>query len=177
MTQERGFSLVESLVATALAVLLITLALPSLQELRERNRVAASANLLLAHIQLARLRAVMDASHIVICPSTDGAICTNDAHAWSQGWLVFKDRDYSQPPQFDPGDDSLLLAQRNDPGWAQVRGSPAYIRYHPSGYATNRTLTLCARSAPQYARAIIISIAGRARVSSTAADGSRLACT
>ncbi len=177
MTQERGFSLVESLVTVTLLVVLASLALPALQELRERNRVTASANQLLAHIQLARLRAVLDASDVVICPSTDGAICASDARAWSQGWLVFMDRNPQQQPQFDPDDDSLLLVHRHDPGGAQVYGSPAYIRYYPSGYATNRTLTLCARSAPQHTRAIIISIVGRARVSSAAADGGTLTCS
>ncbi|HXG28158.1 MAG TPA: GspH/FimT family pseudopilin [Nevskiales bacterium] len=164
MTQERGFSLVESLVAVALLAVLAGLALPALQELHERNRVVASANLLLTHIQLARLRAVLDASDVVICPSADGALCAHDAKAWSQGWLVFRDQDYSQPPQFNPDSDNLLLAHRNGPGGAQVRGTPAYIRYYPSGYATNRTLTLCTTAAPQHARAIIISVVGRARV-------------
>jgi type IV fimbrial biogenesis protein FimT len=176
MTQARGFSLVEMLVAVSLLAVLAGLALPALQDLRERNRVAASTNLLLAHIQLARLRAVLDASDVVICPTVDGAACVNDSQAWSQGWLLFKDRDPHQPPQYDPGEDSLLLVHRNDPGWAQVRGSPAFIRYYPSGYATNRTLTLCALDAPRHARAIIISIAGRARVSHTAPNGSTLEC-
>jgi type IV fimbrial biogenesis protein FimT len=176
LTQERGFSLIESLVAVALLAVLASLALPALQELRERNRVAASANLLLAHLQLARLRAVMDASHIVICPTLDGAACINDSRAWSRGWMLFKDMDHHQPPRFDPGDDALLLVHRNDAGSASVLGSPPYIRYYPSGYATNRTLTLCAHSAPQHARVIIISIVGRVRVS-RAGNESTTACS
>ena len=170
MTQGRGFSLVELIVAVVLLAILTSIAVPSFQNLLQRNRIASSANLLLTHIQLARIRAIMDAATVVICPSIDGSICAPDNEAWSQGWLVFKDLDFRQPPRLDP-EDSLLLAHQNGSAWATVNTSLTHIRYSPAGdSARNGTLTLCSRSDSHYARAIIISIVGRARVSKATQD-------
>jgi type IV fimbrial biogenesis protein FimT len=170
MTQGRGFSLIELIVAVALLAILTSLAIPSLHRLQEHNRITSSTNLLLTHIQLARIRAIMDAATVVICPSMDGAICTPDNEAWSHGWLVFKDYDFSLPAQLDP-EDTLLLAHQNGNTWAAVNTAMTHIRYSPAGdSARNGTLTLCSRSDSLYARAIIISIVGRARVSKATPD-------
>jgi Tfp pilus assembly protein FimT len=117
----------------------------------------------------------MDGGTVVVCPSRDGTACIADSGAWSSGWMVFKDADYRLPPQFDAGD-TLLLVHRNQAAWSSIRTSPTHIRYSPSGFASALTLTLCGRAGSRNARAIIVSIAGRARVSKTAADGSALDC-
>lgn len=175
MTQGRGFSLVELIVAVALLAILASIAVPSFQNLLQRNRIASSANLLLTHIQLARIRAILDAATVVICPSLDGTVCAADNTSWSQGWLVFRDTDYQLPPRLDPGD-ALLLAHQNSNAGISVSTSLPHIRYSPSGFASNDTLVLCSGADPQTARAIIISITGRARISRTAADGTALSC-
>lgn len=176
MTQDRGFSLVELIVAVALLAVLASIAIPSFQGLLQRNRVSGSANLLLTHIQLARIRAVMDGSTLVICPSADGAACAADSRGWSRGWLVFRDQDYRLPPRLDPGD-SLLLSHQNAAAAPAINTTLTHIRYSPSGSTSNGSLILCSGGNAQAARAIIISITGRARVSTRAADGSALGCS
>jgi type IV fimbrial biogenesis protein FimT len=163
------------IVTVALLALLSSLAIPAFQDLQDRNRITGSVNLLLSHIQLARSRAVMDGRTVVICPTVDGASCEPDSDAWSRGWMVFQDADYRLPPQLD-ADDTLLLVYRHEAVWAALKTSPTHIRYSPTGFASNLTLTLCGREGSRHARAVIISITGRARVAQTAADGSSLDC-
>lgn len=176
MTQDRGFSLVELLVAVTLLAVLTGLAVPAFHDLLQRNRVTAHVNLLFTHIQLARIRAVMDAVTVVICPTQDGITCVADNTVWSQGWMVFKDRNYGHPPILDP-DDQLLIVHQGDALATSVRSSLNHIRYSPSGYASNGTFTVCGPAGVRAARAIIINIVGRARVSSIAPDGSALICS
>ncbi|MGH8459519.1 MAG: GspH/FimT family pseudopilin [Nevskiales bacterium] len=176
MTQGRGFSLVELIAAVALLAILASIAVPSFQNLLQRNRIAGSANLLLTHIQLARIRAIMDAATVVICPSPDGATCVADSRGWSQGWLVFSDADYRLPPRLDP-EDTLLLAHQNSSARASVNTSLTHLRYSPSGSASMGSFVLCGGGDSKTARAIIVNIAGRARISRTAANGASLSCT
>jgi type IV fimbrial biogenesis protein FimT len=176
MTQGRGYSLVELIVSIAVLAVLASYAAPAFQNLLERNRISDGANLLLTHIQLARIRAVMDAVTVVICPSPDGTTCQPDSRGWSQGWLVFQDQDYGLPPRLDP-EDTVLLVHQNVAARLAVHSSLTHIRYSPSGSASNGTLTLCGRSGSRHARAIVISIVGRARVASTSANGFSVCAT
>lgn len=175
MTQGRGFTLVELLVTISIVTVLASVALPSLRGLFLRNTTASSVNLLLTHIQLARIRAVTDHATVVICPSADGISCTPSSEAWSQGWLIFTDIDYQQPPQPQAGD-TLLSAHRNDGVTTRLYTSLDHIRFSPSGSARNGTITVCPDKSTRYAKAIILSIVGRARVSATNASGQPLSC-
>ena len=49
-------------------------------------------NRLLADMARARSEAVMSRYPSVVCPSTDGSTCSG-ASDWSNGWIVFTDRD------------------------------------------------------------------------------------
>lgn len=175
MTQGKGFSLIELLVTISLFAVLTSVALPSLQALFQRNKATNSANLLLTHIQLARIRAVMDNVTVVICPTVDSISCAASTDAWSKGWLVYKDLDYQQPPHVD-ADDILITTHNNNGSDASLHTTLSHIRFSPSGTARNGTIVICPDGAAQHARAIIISIVGRARVSTATATGGQLTC-
>jgi type IV fimbrial biogenesis protein FimT len=175
MTQGRGFTLVELLVTVSIIVVLTSVAFPPFQSLLQRNKATSSANLLLSHIQLARMRAVMDGATVVVCPTTDGITCSADSEAWSHGWLTFKDLDYQQPPQPQLGD-TVLSVHRNNGVEASLHTSLNHLRFSPSGNARNGTITICPDGSGRHARAVILSIVGRARVSSTDSSGQPLNC-
>lgn len=89
---KRGFTLVELLITVAMAVILSTIALPSLSNLVTNSRVSAQVNDFVGAVNLVRSEAVKRGSGVTICPSSDGATCGKAAD-WASGWIVFTDPD------------------------------------------------------------------------------------
>ena len=76
-----GMTLVEILVVVAIAAVLATIAVPSLQSTVKRNRVDAASNQFVAMLSMARSEAVKQGSPVTIA-STSGTL------DWSLGWTV-----------------------------------------------------------------------------------------
>ncbi len=157
-----GFTLIELMLAIAVAAVLFSLALPSMHNLQQRQRIVSTANDLVAHINLARLHAVTRREIAVVCPSLDGATCTG-ANRWEDGWIVFRDPDRNGEPD-QPGD--LLRVGSGMQNLLIDSAGRTRIRYQPSGTAggTNLTIKLCDTSDPDLSRAVIVSNPGRPRV-------------
>jgi len=80
-----------AVVLTILAILL-TLAVPSFNELIQSNRLSADASNVLSQLAYARSEATKRRSHIVICGSRDQFNCDPSTGAnWSAGWIIFAD--------------------------------------------------------------------------------------
>lgn len=165
-----GFTLVEMMLAVAVLAILLGLAVPSLRDLQQRNRIAGAANELVAHINLARLHAVTRREITVMCPGTAASGCSGD-NRWHRGWVVFRDPDRNGTPENER--DVLRVGPRFDGLWADSAGRTR-IRYQPSGASpgTNQTIKLCDPGSDR-SRAVIISNPGRPRV---AALPDHLAC-
>lgn len=88
----KGVTLVELIIAIAVLAILMALAVPSFQFVRNVNRLSASANDLVAGLQLARMEAIRRNARVVFCRSDDGASCSGAAGAWA-GWMVASDED------------------------------------------------------------------------------------
>ena len=86
-----GFTLIELLVTIAVAAILLTIGVPSFQELFNRNRVATVTNDFLTGINYARSEAVKNAQTATICMSNDQATCTGNT-GWANGWIIWVDR-------------------------------------------------------------------------------------
>ncbi len=85
----RGFTLIELMVAIAVAAILLSLGLPSFQQAMRSNRVATTSNEMLASLALARGEALKGLGPAGVCATTDGAVCSGNAD-WSDGWLVWR---------------------------------------------------------------------------------------
>lgn len=83
-----GFTLIELMVALAVAAVLLTLGLPSFQASLRSNRLATANNELIASIAMARSEAMRSNRGAGICATGDGASCGAD---WNAGWLVWGD--------------------------------------------------------------------------------------
>ncbi len=72
---ERGFSLVELMVAVAIVVIIGGIAAPSFVNLIRSNRVTSAGNELVALMQVARAGAISNRATATLCPSTNGSTC------------------------------------------------------------------------------------------------------
>jgi len=156
----RGMTLVELVVAFAIAGILIAFAAPSLRESIQNNRMVTQINGLHAALSLARAEAVKRRNNVTMCKSNDGTSCSG---AWQEGWIIFVDTDHDGSVDgeevvrtFDgvPAGNSLLFSQ-------------THVIYSNKGNArsgTNGTFTLCDSRGVTHAKGLVIGPSGRPRL-------------
>lgn len=166
-----GFTLIEFMIAAAVAAIMLAVALPSYQSSIRNNRMTAETNRLVADIQFARSEAMKRGTAVIICPSATPVaatpVCT--AGEWASGWLVFASGDANAT--FAAGTDTLLKA-------AEVTASEILIGANTAGNddlhfradastneaGTTVTLTLCDNRGVNYGKKIEIPPMGRPRL-------------
>ena len=123
MNRPLGFTLIELIVTVALAAILLTIGVPSFQEMMRNNRAATHANEILTGLNFARSEAGKRGRDVSICPAT-GCGETN----WSEGWIVFADLNNNGAA--DAGE--ILRV------WEALSGNPTFtgpatMGYQPTG--------------------------------------------
>ena len=153
----RGFTIVEMMVTLVVLAILVTFAVPSFQNATLGSRLSASANDLLASVQLARSEAIKRNAAVTLCASADGATCAG-AGGWEQGWIIVVAATVLQVQQALPN--GFLVAQA---------GGTSQLDFQPIGIgATAATFTVC-RNDPlgSQERVLTVSAAGSAYVTTT----------
>jgi len=125
----RAFTLVELLVALAVAGVLLGAAVPNVQAFVARQQVRVAAADLLASLHLARSAALGRGEIVVVAPIDAGG-------AWRQGWTVFADRDGNGRP--GAGEDVLFRHGAVADGlriWSRLSAAapPWYVAYNSAG--------------------------------------------
>ena len=94
----RGFTLMETLITLAVASIILTAAVPAMQDFVVRNRMSTEVNTFIASLYLARNEAVKRSQDVKICPTTDNKNCSGgniwggvDSSGTPIGWMVFQD--------------------------------------------------------------------------------------
>lgn len=90
MKNQRGFTLMELLLAIAILAIVTTAALPSLNQFILTNRLSGQANELVTALQFSRSEALKRGVEVRLCSSSDGAACGGD---WNQGFIAVADPD------------------------------------------------------------------------------------
>ena len=164
---QRGFTLIELMVAVAILAILAVLAAPSFNDAILSNKLSSYANNFIASATLARGEAVKRNLPVKLCRSADGASCAT-AGGWQQGWIVFNDLD-------DDGtldsNETLIQRQQALSTDYSLTGNVYTVVFQSVGVgSTSANLNLC-RATPtpgSQARDIRVSATGRVSVSKTA---------
>ena len=100
---QAGFTLYELLITVLVIGVILSFAVPNMQDFTRNSRMTSTANDLHAAFHMARSESSRAKSNITICPSTDGADCGG---TWEDGYIVFVDDDGDLA--VDDGTDSVL---------------------------------------------------------------------
>jgi type IV fimbrial biogenesis protein FimT len=161
-----GLTLVELLIALAIAAVLMAAAAPSFRSLAAARRSDSALNHLIAAVHYARSAAITSRTTVTLCPGSGNACLGRDQ--WHHGALVFADDDADGV--LDPGETVLTRLPPLEPGdriyWRSFRNR-TFLQFRPSGYTIwqNGHFLYCpADGHPARARMIILNAQGRVRV-------------
>ncbi len=172
-TRSGGFSLIEMLMVTAIACLVMSMAIPSMAAMLSNQKLGTYASSLLVALQLARNDAVKRGGTTVVCKSSDGSLCAATGQ-WEQGWIVFEDNNHNAA--HDAGE-RLIASQEAVPAGISIRGNTPIARYVSynavgatrmvSGALQAGTFTLCpatSGSSSVQPRQVVLAVTGRVRI-------------
>ena len=180
-SSQAGVTLVELLVVVVLAVILMSIGVPSYKYVTNSNRLATEVNTLLGDLQYARSEATREGQYVTVCvaQSTSPATCAASGTAtWQNGWIIFSDVHHDQT--VDSGD-AVLRIQNPFTSSDTFVANPAAssVTFNRDGFAslgsgaTRITLNDSA-SDPTFARCLDVNQAG---MMSTQTHTSDVTCT
>lgn len=171
-----GHSMTQVLTTLAVTGTVVSSGVPAMQNLVHEQRLTTQVNQLLGDLHLARSESIKRGVPVVLCKSSDGVACSATMD-WQNGWLVFVDADDDRV--LDTNEPIVRVQQALAAGTTLRYGtSYRYVYYKPDGAAwPNATFTFCDPRDAAYAKAIIITTAGRARVSSKSSNNGPLSCS
>jgi type IV fimbrial biogenesis protein FimT len=150
-----GFSLVELMVALAVAGVLAAIAIPAFDSFILSNRLSAYSSAFSASARVARSEAMKRNLPVTLCKSSNGTSCSTSG-GWEQGWIVLS------------GTTVIKTQQATVAGYL-LSSSTSSLTFQPSGLgATQTTVTVC-RASPlgTQERRVDVSATGRASISKT----------
>jgi type IV fimbrial biogenesis protein FimT len=153
-----GRSLVELICVIFIISIITAIALPNLQELRDRNTRAQTTNQMVSLLHHARSNAVFSRKIVSICSGVERC---SDNTRWQNALLIFIDRNANG--QLDSDDELLLRANITDEFYWHWNRTKGHIQFETDGTtrAMNGTLTLCRKGTPEHQ--IVVALAGRTR--------------
>ena len=153
----RGFTIIELMITLVVLAILVAVAVPNFRNASLGSRLSASANDLLASVQLARSEAIKRNVAVTLCASANGTTCAGSG-GWEQGWIIVVAGTVLQVQQALPN--GYLVRQT---------GGTTQLNFQPIGIgATAATFTVC-RDDPDgtQERVLTVSAAGSAYVTTT----------
>ena len=171
---ERGVTVYELLITLLIIAILATVALPQLSGIAARARIGTEINALFHAIHLARKESIMRRQVVSICPSSDGLRC-DPGRDWSDGWIMFNNRDRDEPPQIDDGE-PLLRVHSVDDAVRITANRRGFTLRATQKRATNGTIVVCDRVGRVPAKALVVSYTGRPRVAFETTRGEPYEC-
>ncbi|MHB8455657.1 MAG: GspH/FimT family pseudopilin [Acidiferrobacterales bacterium] len=167
---ERGFNLIELMVALTVASILTVIAIPNMRTFIENTRIATQANDLVADASYARSEAIRRSANVGICASNSAGTGCLTGSDWDGGRLVFVD--VNNDNLWTPGTDTIIRYREALSGNNTLRtptSVPDPFVFGPRGQSTNytgagATFVLCDSRGSTFGRAIQINPIGQVSV-------------
>jgi type IV fimbrial biogenesis protein FimT len=158
--RQRGITLIELLMALAVAGILLAIGAPAFGSLLARSHRQSAEAALQVSLMHARELAITRSEQVVVCPTKDGRNCTTD-ELWQEGWMIGVDADHDRNP------DAVLARFDGMPQLMHIVSSRGRSRvvFQPDGSAggSNAQLTICYTGDSKEGRAVIVANSGRVR--------------
>ncbi|MGI9308625.1 MAG: GspH/FimT family pseudopilin [Gammaproteobacteria bacterium] len=177
MMQQKGFTLIELLTTLAVATILLSIAVPNMQEFRRNSSQTAGINHFLSGMRIARNTAITTNSRVTVCASNNGGAC--QSVPWENGWIAFVDLDADRTLDIN---ETIFRSGEGFNGLSIVSAEFAddFI-FRPNGRVMGATtaqnsgqFTVCDDRGVDKAKAIVLGLSGRPRV---AYSGVTLSCS
>lgn len=159
-----GLTLIELLVTLSIAVILVTIAVPSFQDFFRRNRIESATSDLMGTLSYARSEAIRRGVRVSVCRSNTGTNCTT-TEPWQSGWIVFTNPNNNN--NVDSGEEILRVHQALPERITLNTDFTNRITYQPDGRITNNvggSFFVCYGGTTANARRIAVIGTGRARI-------------
>lgn len=157
----KGLTLLELLMALAIVSILLTVVAPAATDIVRKSKITAEINQLSAIIRYARTHAIITNNTVTICPSINHSVCQP---SWTSPLIVFIDTNNNF---IRDDNEAIITAKQGSHEQHKIKGPQKPIRFYETGTnASPSSLILCPiDNDNNYARAIIVSLQGRTRVS------------
>jgi type IV fimbrial biogenesis protein FimT len=166
-----GFTLVELMIALALAAILVATAAPNWRAFLATSEIRDRSEALMRALSVARSEAIKRGTRVDLCPSADRMRCASQA-TWEVGWLTFvNDGNAAQPASAA----AILTREAAAATGLTIAGNRPvadYISFTSLGHARRHdgalqmgTFTICRRG--QDARKVVLANSGRVRIDVT----------
>lgn len=163
MKNNKAFTLIELMISLSIIGLLLGVALPQYGKFVDRNKIKAESMQLRVTLQLGRKTAISEYKKVTICPSNSNTCSKN----WSEGYIAFID--LNEDRQLNADEKLLYRGNVDDDIKLRFRafGRTSSFQWHQTGITNhqNGTFEFCFKQDPKLSRALIVSKAGRVKIS------------
>lgn len=174
----KGFTLIELLVTLAIFALLVSLAAPSYQDLRQRSQVRSALSALADALALARVEAVTRGVPVDICPlasADDATPQCSSSNTWETGFMVCPREEAAGISRCSDAASTLGISNlpvqvfEPQPENVTVRASGftsvTVVTFQPDGSLfSSGNFTICSDGRSTNAQALVVNVAGLSRV-------------
>ncbi len=92
--KQKGFTLIEIMVAVTIVAIFASIAVPSFSQLIRNNRIPVTTNEFMSGLVLARSEALKRSRTVTLCASNNQSTCSGGTD-FATGWIIYADCDES----------------------------------------------------------------------------------